>query len=351
MAETRKKKLVHLFFPINEKTVMFFRCILSNTYHIDYHVVVPRSYDTRIISSYFDLPKVQVHQVTNSTMINTVRKLEPDAILLSIHPYKTFVSRLLKNIKCKNIYYIQHGFFAPNHDYRGDLKKWSDQVIYLPVDHFQEKVLEKQKFLSNKSFKIGGLPQIEMLIRNKNKIQQNKVKFQKKHGHKKIIMIIGGYSAIYKKQPQNLNHMISIINQTIEDAIIIIKLRYKPLAITNPKKNHVILTINDFVYDYMFADIYIVEQGGTSYFEALEMNLKTILYQNLNPDTIYNYDIDTKDSSLMICKNDQEFRNYLSNIDQVDLDPADKIKFFSEFIDTDYNLLSVSDQIISGIFK
>jgi len=346
--------IAHIFFPFNDRKGIFFRTILSisQKYHdlVEYHLIIPKTYNLDNIKKYHNYDFLKIHQVSN--YINITNLINPNSIILSVSPRNDFINHLLANIKCKNIYYIQHGFFVPSYTY--NLITWSNKINYIMCDQKQQVYLPTS--ILHKSFKVSGLPQIDMLMNNIDNIKKKRPFYEKLWGidgkHKTIILIIGGNAPAYTGSASTYLSIMKIAKQVFNDPFFIIKLKYTPIPglNTDHSKNIHILYGHDFIYDYQFADINIVQEGSTTFFESLMINYNTILYQNENKQGHFNYHI-PNNSSLMVSKTNEQLLDYLKNIkyDKLDTDQiiVDKLDLFHNFIGPDFDVhQKVSDTII-----
>lgn len=275
-----------------------------------------------------------------------------NAIILTTVPSEIYVNKLLNIVSSdKKIYYIHHGISILS-DYNKILNTWSKNIYFFLCDIRTFDFVKNN--LTNKIFKINGLPQFDYILKNKQLIIKNKINIYKKlniRKDKKTILIVGGS----KRNTENDIDLINLIKNILCDYHIILKNKIPVRSIDIDRyniPNFSLLDHNEIIYDYFCCDIIIVIEGGTTFIESLLINPKTVLYQindytNDQEDNyrIYNY-------NLLIIKEKKKLKNILINLDRNNIKKKylTKINDYIKFIIGD-NIEKVSEIICNIILN
>jgi len=279
--------------------------------------------------SYFPLYKhVKFVPIEYNNIRQKILNIQPDAIFISITPSLKF------NIPSIPIYYIHHGIFNTIKSY--NWKKFN--IPLLCCDTFQYK-----SHLMNNTLckKINGLPQFDLVIHLKSYYEKWKNDFKIKYNisnNKVIILIISNHN--YQNCNMFYNDLLESIIKKIPNAYIIFKTKHNyDLKINSKFKNkYTLKNGNTLIYNFLFADIIIVHEFGTSYPEALMINPKTIL---LDP----NHKLDAP----IIFKNIPELAKNINNIIN-DQPSSESINKYLDILFDQSTIPLISDKLLAMNF-
>lgn len=233
-------------------------------------------------------PTVGTPMQKDNLIIRKLNNINPHAIILGMSPKYAIINRL----RCKNLYYIHHGFFDPFLNYLNfqafnNWKKNSYRLNFICCDLFAytniKAVLMDDKH-SKKLIKIDGLPQIDYLLNIKDSLIEKKQKFLIKNRLSTDTFIILIVCSRATNDIQTYRNLITILKGQNKNRKIhfILKFATEKDHIEIKKKltmNGVsVILLQDLLYDYFFADLVIVHGWSTSYFESLLVNNNTLFF-------------------------------------------------------------------------
>jgi|SaaInlStandDraft_6_1057023.scaffolds.fasta_scaffold03401_8 hypothetical protein len=266
-------------------------------------------------------------------IIDTLNKY--DIILMCVFPFiseyinEKFNDRIEKRIN-KNIIkiYIHHGLYKVFDIDQLVNKKKGDRVIRTfdnrspLLNRFKYKIVtcceNYQKLLFNSNFrktniiKTNSLPQFDL-----NNYLYNKVKKRENE----IIIFIG--ETVEQIKDNIIFKLIDVIRKIYPDKKIFIKIKFttniknfEKYLISN-YKNIELLSHDKYLGDYLKCFLCIITGGGTSFFENINFNKKTILFQykinSFDKTLFFKYpDIFNK---LPICDNLENIEKIIKNIE------------------------------------
>ena len=264
-------------------------------------------------------------------------------IIINVFPYKNnFIIKYYSKLKNKDytkIIYIPHGITSIN-GFILNKKKYSNDIIYYCGDKLYSNIIKKNNMLYKN---IHGLPQLDLLLKYKNIIINNKKNIYIENKipiNKKLILIIFHRN---KKFPFNTNKFIDLLCEFIETNKLNyhILLKFKgSLSIKLENYNKITIIKDKFIYNYYACDINIITHWSSCYIESLLINPYTILYNN----------IDNIDNNLMIAKSYEELFNFIINKFNINNDYLLNINKYINY-QLGYNLELVSDKIINEIIN
>lgn len=248
-----------------------------------------------------------------------IDSFDPKSIVLTMKPHKLITDQIFKEYKSK-IVYLHHGLIH-NFDFIPEWigASWDPEIRYFVANEMAITALNAAGI--KKITNVKGLPQFDYIIKNKVNLQNNKLNFKQKYNlqNEKIILIINGTHG----HGSDINSTAPIIEHLLANTGI----KYK-LIIKNKIKNELPNTdirINlgghHLIYDYFFADVIIVVEGGTSIVECLfDQPHKTILYQ-CHQEKEYQLE----DMKYCIARDKEQLRQHLiTRLNKFNVNPAIK---------------------------
>lgn len=277
------------------------------------------------ISLYANMIFIENNMDQIEILKHMISDIKPDILLLTTKATESFIKKLNLNddlLKCT--FFITHGIASPylteNH-----LSGWSRNIKYIYYDNIMDKCLNQIMDKSN-LFRINGLPQFDILIKNKNYILKNKNDIYKKYHldlKTKTIFIVHDIK-YHKYVKVIIKFYESYFNKFKINCFFLIKKKCSHRVFFQNKKNVVEINFHEQIYNYLCCDFIFIMGYSTSFVESMLISENIILLDTQNDTNYLN-----KYKSLKICNNIKNLKNI--NIKN-NIENSDKILFQKEIL-------------------
>jgi hypothetical protein len=269
---------------------------------------------------------VTVKDKTQASYLEAIEKSGVQVLVIS----EELIMNYHKVRKQIPIYYIHHGFVNYHVKIKNKKVPWPSNVceLYFGVGHGFNLFGEAFKLKPEKIRILPGLPQIDYLL----ELKQNPPKM--KYKQKKTILYVFGSTpndAILQKEFRTqFRTFWKPFLANNPDVHLIIKAKkdyyikqycyfwkqvesYKLMRDGFKRKQITILPINVPLYDYLFADVVVIQEGGSAFIESLMVNPRTVLMQ-MTEGTRTPYLGHEKFPKLFHCQEEDELSSYLEKL-------------------------------------
>jgi len=285
MASPKKFCIYHVLFPDTKRKNMM-RTLLCGELpeYVSYNVVLPKQGSDDYLKEHIFVKPDNVYYFDNPSGIKgfLLQRIDEIDAIITLDIWEHFWVKDLK----KPVFFVQHGIrgsFIANKIIRGYINNIQGDLDQMYTIGKTELHCLCQANIPRDCFTLlPGLPQTDYikLLQEKMKDTKFRSSYMRKKGfdpNKKYLLMLPSlfhYGLI-------LQPIINIVKEEMKDVEILLKYktnRYKNLGIADRFENAHQIPHDELIYNYMFADYYLILGYGSAYLEGLSFNNKTILY-------------------------------------------------------------------------
>lgn len=292
-----------------------------------YHVITDDSFRS-FIQAHPIYSHVNVHYLKTREkfffhlLLNLLEEIGTSSVLLSIESYN---HKLINTLHGKYpLYYVMHGVYGhvlpklrPNAIIH---QTWSPKLHYFIADKATEKMFIDGK-TQFKWTRIPGLPQFDYMLYQKTGESALKEIVYRKYGLTDdclSILIVNG-TGNPKFCQESFDKLHQVVTEEMKKREMTFHIFWKPKRSMNKLvEREQVSLIMDHIYDFLWCDVIIIQEGGTSFLESMIYDSRKVILNQID-NRNQDFEIDCHKFPLMISKTVDDFRKYLIQVIEMDI--------------------------------